>query len=81
MFDYIRSNNEFKYFTRDAVKEELHLFENTLGLLTSGPEVITLFSCSTQPSMKLQLLIKAKMLKNRDFSCFQNSPMLYLSCQ
>ena len=29
-----------------------------------GPEVIKLFSCSTQLSMKFQLLIKTKMLKN-----------------
>ena len=33
-----------------------------------GPEVIKLFSCTTQLSMKFQLLIKAKMLKNNDFS-------------
>ena len=30
----------------------------------SGPEVIKLFSCSTQLRMKFQLLIKTKMLKN-----------------
>ena len=32
---------------------------------------IKLFSCSTQLSMKFQLLIKAKMLKNNYFSCCQ----------
>ena len=37
----------------------------------SGTEVIKLFSCSTQLSMKLQLLTKDKMLKNKDFSCFK----------
>ena len=37
----------------------------------SGPEVIKLFTCSTQLSMGLQLLLKAKMLKNRCFSCFK----------
>ena len=36
-----------------------------------GPEVIKLFSSSTQPSMKFQLLIKTKVLKNDDFSYFQ----------
>ena len=29
------------------------------------------FSCSTQLSMKFQMLIKSKMLKNKDFSCFR----------
>ena len=38
----------------------------------AGSEVIKLFSCSTQLSMKFQLLIKTKMLKNKYFSCFQN---------
>ena len=32
-----------------------------------GPEVIKLFSCSTQPSMELKMLIKTKMLKYKDF--------------
>ena len=36
-----------------------------------NPEVINLFSCSTQLSMKFQLLIKGKMVKNKDFSCFK----------
>ena len=31
----------------------------------AGPEVIKLFPCSTQLSMKFQLLIKAKMMKNQ----------------
>ena len=33
--------------------------------LRSGPEVIKLFSCSTQLSMEFQLLIKSKMLKKK----------------
>ena len=33
----------------------------------SGPEVIKLFSCSTQLSTKFQLLIKTKIPKNDDF--------------
>ena len=45
------------------------LFESSLGPHTrrnifsgfSGPEVIKLFSCSTQPSMKFSLLINMKM--------------------
>ena len=38
-------------------------------------EVIKLFPCSTQLSMKFQLLIKAKILKNEEVSCFK-----YLRC-
>ena len=37
----------------------------------SDIEVIKLFSCSTQLSMNFQLLIKAKMLINNEFSCCQ----------
>ena len=44
-----------------------------------GTKVIKLFSCSTQLSTKFQLLIKTKMLKNKDFVCFQTL-MFYLSC-
>ena len=36
----------------------------------SGPDVIKLSSCSTQLSMKFQLLKKIKMLQNKDFSDF-----------
>ena len=34
------------------------------------PEVIKLFLCSTQRSMKFQLLLTLKMLKNKDISCY-----------
>ena len=37
---------------------------------SSGPDVIKLFSCSTQLSMKFQLFQKKFMLKIKDFSCF-----------
>ena len=40
------------------------------GGLQTGPEVIKLFSCSTQLSTNFQLLIKGKMVKNKEFSCF-----------
>ena len=36
-----------------------------------GPEVIKLVSYSTQLSMKFQLLMNFKMIKYKDFSCFQ----------
>ena len=35
------------------------------------------FSCSTQPSMKFQLLIKTKMLKNKDFA-LSNSEAVFI---
>ena len=38
---------------------------------TPGSGAIKLFSCSTQLSMKFQVLMKPKMLKSTDFSCFQ----------
>ena len=37
-----------------------------------GPEVIKLFSCSTQLSTKFQLLIKTKILTNKEVSCFKS---------
>ena len=38
----------------------------------SGPEVIKLFSCSTQLSTKFQLLIKTKIPTNKEVSCFKS---------
>ena len=37
-----------------------------------------LFSCSTELRMRFQLLIKTKMLKNKDFSCFQTLLVIYV---
>ena len=37
-----------------------------------GPEVIKLFSCSTQLSTKFQLLIKTKICTNKEVSCFKS---------
>ena len=42
-----------------------------LDWLDIWPEVIKLFSCSTELSVKFQMLIKTIMLKNKDISCFQ----------
>ena len=42
-----------------------------IGEETAGPEVIKLFSYSTQLSMKFQMLIKSMLLNNKDFICFQ----------
>ena len=38
----------------------------------SGPEVINLFSCSTQLSTKFHLLIKSKILTNEKVSCLRS---------
>ena len=46
----------------------LYTFTKTVALsLVPAPEVIILYSCSTQLSMKQQLHIKSKMLKNKVF--------------
>ena len=37
-----------------------------------GPEVIKLFSCSTQLSTKFQLLIKTKIPTSAEISCFMS---------
>ena len=39
---------------------------------TPGPEVIKLFSCLTQLSTKFQLLIKTKIPKNEEVSCYMS---------
>ena len=38
----------------------------------SGPEVIKLFSCSTQLITKFQLVIKTKIPTNEEVSCFKS---------
>ena len=42
------------------------------GFFITGPEVITLFSCSIQLSKKFQLLIKTKIRTNEEVSCFKS---------
>ena len=42
-----------------------------------GPEVIKLFSCSTQLSTKFQLLIKTKIRTNKEVSCFKSLRCIY----
>ena len=41
------------------------------GMRKPGPEVIKLFSCSTQLSTKFQLIIKTKIPTNEEVSCFK----------
>ena len=45
----------------------------THRLTNLGPEVIKLYSCSTQLSTKFQLLIKTKIPTNEEVSCFNLS--------
>ena len=49
--------------------------EEYLSLIAgkSGPDVIKLFSCSIQLSTKFILLIKAKILTNKDVTCLNNT--------
>ena len=42
------------------------------NLEQTGSEVIKLFSCSTQLSMKFQLLIKTEIPTNENVSCFKS---------
>ena len=49
-------------------------------LISSGPEVIKLASCSTQVSMKCQMLISKKILRNSAFFLAQISLECYFSC-
>ena len=41
-------------------------------------KVIKRFSCSSQLTMKFQLVVRTKMLKNTDFSRFQFSDVLFI---
>ena len=68
----LRVFGEFRKLTK--VIQDLP--QDLIGLLEMvkycpGPEIMKLFSCSTQLSINFQLLIKAKMLKYIDFSCYQ----------
>ena len=49
-----------------ALDHLIHISEGT------GPEFIKLFSCSTQLSTKIQLLIKTKILTNKEVSCLKS---------
>ena len=44
----------------------------------TGPEAIILISCSTQLSMKFQLLIKTKIPTNEEVSCFKSISSVFV---
>ena len=59
--------------TLKASESEMQAFIKPCNLQKkNGPEVIKHFSCSTQPSTKFQLLIKTKILTNKEVSCFKS---------
>ena len=60
----------YLFFFKDTSISFPHILVGHIWRLP-GVEVIKLFSCLTQLSIKFQLLINTKMLKNKDFSCFQ----------
>ena len=45
---------------------------NDIVTAQPGPEVVNLFSCSTQLSTKFQLLINTKIPTNEELSCFKS---------
>ena len=49
-----------------------HISKNLIKVKQPGPEVIKLFSCSTQLSTKFQLLIKITIQTSKDVSCFKS---------
>ena len=53
-------------------KDLLNSFPLPIHPETLDPEVIKLFSCSTQLSTKFQLLIKTKILTNEEVSCLKS---------
>ena len=47
-------------------------------MYSPGPEVIKLFSCSTQLSKKFQLLVKTKIPTNEEVSCFKLPDVVFI---
>ena len=64
--------NKNQFESWDFPKPSQQIEGNPGNLFRTGPEVVKLFSCSTQLSMEFQLLMKTKMLKNIGISCFQS---------
>ena len=53
------------------MREQTTIVLNSRNGVKPGPEAIKLFSCSTQLSIEFEMLITTKMLKSKDFYCFQ----------
>ena len=71
LFAYMRSSmtqrvpNMLRINPYHAVSALIFFLTN----VNPGPEVIKRFSCSTQLSTKFQLIIKTKILTNKEVSC------------
>ena len=70
--------------THAFYNKQIHLYNTTALQVTEkhagkkfGPEVIKLFSCSTQLSMKFQLLLNTKISTNKEVSCFKSLRCIY----
>ena len=58
----------FFNFFKSTISKSSYL----LLIRSPGPEIIKLFSCTSQLSIKFQLLIKTKTLTNEGVSCFKS---------
>ena len=69
-----RTYNKRKQLTRVFKNVSKYTFspQGMAAQLQPGPELIKLFSCSTHLSTKFQLLIKTKIPKSEELSCFKS---------
>ena len=71
-FEYKKKNKlESKKTTKSTNQIETELHEEICSQDNPGPEVIKLFSCSSQLSKKFKQLIKTKIPTNEEVSCFK----------
>ena len=68
----VQSNVWFEEFQDGRHLSELNDFSNSESSCYPGPEVIKLFSCSTQLCRKFHLRIKTKILTIKEVSCFKS---------
>ena len=59
------------FYKKNGTCRKVLLIFNVCGTLP-GPEVIKHYSCSTQLRKKFEQLIKTKILKNKEVSCFKS---------
>ena len=68
---YYKNFNESIISSRNRENKGIQQHECSKNM-KPGPEVIKLFSGSTQLSTKLQVLINTKILTNEEVSCFKS---------
>ena len=69
-----QTNNNSNNFLHHLLTHDLPLgtlYSDSITNYMSSPQGYKSFLCSTQLSMKFQVLLKTKILKNKDCSCFQ----------